>query len=59
MIMKSGYVLDGEYAGKRWEIERIGEEHYRLTVGGDFYASADNQRQLLDELTELDGKLRG
>lgn len=58
MIMKSGYVFDGEYAGKRWEIKRIGEEHYRLTVGGDFYASADNQRQLLDELPELDDSLK-
>lgn len=54
MVVKSGYVLSGEFSGKRWEIERITKEHYRLTIDGEFYASADNQRQLLDELTDLE-----
>lgn len=54
MVMKRGYVLSGEFAGKRWEIEHVAKEHYRLTIDGEFYASADNQSQLLDELTDLE-----
>lgn len=54
MIVKSGYVFSGEFAGKPWEIELIGKEHYRLIIDGEFYASSDNQHQLLDELTVLE-----
>lgn len=58
MTMKCGYVTSGEYAGKWWEIERIGPEHYTLIVGGEFWTSSDNQRQLLDEVSALDGLAR-
>jgi len=57
-IIKCGYVLAGEFAGKFWEIEVVGKEHYQLNIGGEFYASADNQRKLLDEVTALDGRGR-
>lgn len=58
MIMKCGYVLAGELVGKFWEIENVGEDHYVLNIGGEFFASADNQRQLLDEVAALDGRSR-
>lgn len=54
MVLKSGYVLSGEFAGKEWAIELIGKEHYRLIIDGEFYSSSDNQRQLLDDLTDLE-----
>lgn len=39
-----------------WEIstQEAGAK-YRLEIGGEFYSSADNQRQLLDEVSSLDG----
>ena len=58
MIMRCGYVLAGEFAGKFWEIALIAKEHDRLTIGGAFDASADNQRELLDEVAALDGYSR-
>lgn len=55
-IMKCGFIIRGEFAGRRWEITRepVGAP-YTLYIGGEFYANADNQRQLLDEVTALDG----
>lgn len=58
MTMKCGYVLSGESAGKFWEIELIGPEHYVLRIGGEFLASSCGQRQLLDEVASLDGLSR-
>lgn len=53
--MGSGYIINGEYAGKPWEIELVSTGHYVLQIAGEFYASADNKRALLDELNALDG----
>ena len=58
MTAKCGYVLSGEFAGKFWEIELAGPEHYVLRIGGEFWTSSDSQRQLLDEVTTLDGLFR-
>lgn len=57
-IANSGYVLNGEVAGKAWEIEQLDKAHYVLKISGEFYTSADNQRALLDEVTALDGRGR-
>ena len=56
MVMKCGFIIRGEYAGQRWEITRQpqSKEHYMLTIGGKFWASSDNMRSLLDEVTALD-----
>ncbi len=56
MIVKCGYIIRGEFAGMWWEIstQEAGAK-YRLEIGGEFYSSADNQRQLLDEVSSLDG----
>lgn len=58
MVAKCGYVLSGEFAGKFWEIEFIGPEHYVLRIGDEFWTSSDNRLQLLDEVTALDGLFR-
>lgn len=55
MLVTSGYIINGDQAGKYWEIEMVSNCHYVLTIGGDFYASADSRRALLDELNALDG----
>lgn len=55
MLVTSGYIINGEQAGKYWEIEMVSGGHYVLTIGGNFYASADSRRALLDELNALDG----
>ena len=56
MTMKCGYIIRGEFSGQWWEITRQeAGALYRLDIGGEFYASSDNLRQLLDEVTDLDG----
>ena len=56
MTMRRGCIVRGEFVGQRWEITRQESgARYQLDIGGEFYANADNQRQLLDEVTALDG----
>ena len=56
MTMRRGFIIRGEFAGQRWEITRQESgARYQLDICGEFYANADNQRQLLDEVTALDG----
>lgn len=59
-VMKCGYIIRGEMAGKWWEIIRQeAGALYRLEIGGEFYASADCIRNLLDEVTAFDKLARG
>mgnify|MGYP005755733179 FL=1 len=51
----SGRFRRGPYAWETWQITREPSgSPYRLTIAGEFYASGESRRDLLDELNVLD-----
>ena len=55
-IVSRGRFHRGPYAWQLWQITR--EESgafYRLTISGEFYASGESRRDLIDEVLDLDG----
>lgn len=56
MTIDYGRIIRGTFQGQRWEITRQASgAAYRLNIGGEYYASGDSRREMLDELTALDG----
>lgn len=56
MTIDYGRIIRGTLRGQRWEITRQESgAAYRLDIGGEYYVSADSRRELLDELTAIDG----
>lgn len=56
MTIESGIIKNGEFSGQPWEITRIGEEHYILYIGGEFWASADCIAELSLEIKRIENE---